>query len=129
MVAILAISVSRTHDETPEVREWDIAHQTLPDFKIALLADFFSKPEDLERLSLIKRQLIIHDPDLILYAGDYIGSQSIYKCQQKNYRGRTRGTCLSQARFAVLGNHGNWDSHEAGETLSTTLRFLLSKTR
>ena len=104
IVATLAISLALgLHDETPEVREWDIAHPTLPDFKIALLADFhFSKTEDLERLALIKRQLIIHDPDLILYAGDYIGSHSIYECQQKNYR-RTANPCLSQARFCGVG--------------------------
>lgn len=116
IVATSAISLALSlHDETPEVREWDIAHQTLPDFKIALLADFhFSKPEDLERLSLIKRQLLIHDPDLILYAGDYIGSHSIYESvNRKTIVDALAALAYPKPVFAVLGNHDNWDSHEA----------------
>ena len=37
-VATLAILAALgIHDETPEVREWDIAHQTLPDLKSLFL--------------------------------------------------------------------------------------------
>ena len=116
IVATLAILVALgIHDETPEVREWNIAHPTLPDFKIALLADFhFSKPEDLERLALIKRQLIVHDPDLILYAGDYIGSHAIYESvNRKIIVDALEALAHPKPVFAVLGNHDNWDSHEA----------------
>ena len=103
------------HDETPEVREWDIAHRTLPDLKIALLSDFhFSKPEDLERLSLIKRQLLQHNPDLILYAGDYIGSHSIYdSIGREIIVDALEALAYPKPVMAVLGNHDNWDSHEA----------------
>lgn len=115
-IAVLAIlSALGIHDETPEVRDWDIAHRTLPDLKIALLSDFhFSKPEDLERLSLIKRQLLQHNPDLILYAGDYIGSHSIYdSIGREIIVDALEALAYPKPVMAVLGNHDNWDSHEA----------------
>lgn len=103
------------HDETPEVREWDIAHRTLPDLKIALLSDFhFSNPEDLARLSLIKRQLLQYEPDLILYAGDYIGSHSIYdSISREIIVDALEALAYPKPVIAVLGNHDNWDSNEA----------------
>ena len=47
--------------------------------KVALFADFhFSSASDLEVLSTLKRQMMAEDPDLVLFAGDYIGSHSLY---------------------------------------------------
>lgn len=115
-IAVLAIlSALGIHDETPEVREWDITHRTLPNLKIALLSDFhFSDPEDLERLSLMKRQLLHHNPDLILYAGDYIGSHSIYdSIGREIIVDALEALAYPKPVMAVLGNHDNWDSHEA----------------
>lgn len=115
-VAALAIlSALGIHDETPEVRKWDVAHRSLPDFKIALLSDFhFSTPEDLERLSLIKRQLLLHNPDLILFAGDYIGSHQIYDSVSRDVIiDALEALAYPKPVVAVLGNHDNWDSHQA----------------
>lgn len=92
-----------------------IEDDKLPTMKIAVFSDFhFSNPEDLELLATLKRQIINQDVDLILYAGDYIGSHSLY-------RTTTRDTVVNslaalaypKPAFAVLGNHDNWDSHAA----------------
>ena len=116
VVAVLVIcSALGIHDENPEVREWDIAQSHLPTIKIALLSDFhFSDPSDLARLSLIKRQLIHHDPDLVLFAGDYIGSHTLYETTSRSTVVQAlQALAYPKPSFAVLGNHDNWDSHNA----------------
>jgi len=83
--------------------------------KIAVLADFhFSRPEDLELLATLKRQLIAESPDLILFAGDYIGSHALYETASRDTIVRSlEALAYPTPAHAVLGNHDNWDSHEA----------------
>jgi predicted MPP superfamily phosphohydrolase len=80
ILAALAILLALgLHSDSPEVRKWSIKHDSLPPMKVALFADFhFSSPSDLEMLSTLKRQMIAENPDLVLFAGDYIGSHDIY---------------------------------------------------
>ena len=105
-----------------------MAHRSLPDLKIALLSDFhLSTPEDLERLSLIKRQLSLHNPDLIFFAGDYIGSHQIYESVSRDVIvDALEALAYPKPVFAVLGNHDNWDSHQAwAETFERSSITLL----
>ena len=116
VVAVLVIySALGIHDKDPEVREWAITQSHLPPIKIALLSDFhFSDPSDLARLSLIKRQLIHHDPDVVLFAGDYIGSTALYETTSRSTVVQAlQALAHPKPSFAVLGNHDNWDSHDS----------------
>ena len=83
--------------------------------KIAVFADFhFSKPEDLEILATLKRQLIAESPDVILFVGDYIGSHSLYETTSRDLIVKSlEALAYPTPAYAVLGNHDNWDSHEA----------------
>jgi predicted MPP superfamily phosphohydrolase len=83
--------------------------------RIAVFSDFhFSSPEDLELLATLKRQIINEDVDLILYAGDYIGSHSLYSTTTRDTVVKSLAAlAYPKPAFAVLGNHDNWDSHEA----------------
>jgi len=83
--------------------------------KIAVFADFhFSKPDDLEILATLKRQIIEESPDIILFAGDYIGSHSLYETTSRDLIVKSlEALAYPKPAFAVLGNHDNWDSHEA----------------
>ena len=83
--------------------------------KVALFADFhFSSPSDLEVLSTLKRQMINENPDLVLFAGDYIGSHALYeKVSRETIVKSLEALAFPKPAFAVLGNHDNWDSHEA----------------
>ena len=87
----------------------------MPALKIALFSDFhFSSAADLELLATLKRQLINEDPDIVLFAGDYIGSHAIYKTTSRATIVKSLGAlAYPKPAFAVLGNHDNWDSNEA----------------
>jgi len=83
--------------------------------KVALFADFhFSSPSDLEVLSTLKRQMIAENPDLVLFAGDYIGSHALYDdVSRETVVKSLEALAFPKPAFAVLGNHDNWDSNEA----------------
>ena len=83
--------------------------------KVAVFADFhFSEPKDLELLATLKRQLIAESPDVILFAGDYIGSHSLYETASRDTIVRSlEALAYPTPAYAVLGNHDNWDSHDA----------------
>ena len=82
--------------------------------KVALFADFhFSSSTDLEILSTLKRQLINENPDLVLFAGDYIGSHDLYDDVSRETVVRSlEALAYPKPAFAVLGNHDNWDSND-----------------
>lgn len=115
MGLVVAGFVGGLHDGAPEVREWDVVHQELPSLTVAVLADFhFSDPEDLRELAIIKRQMMGYQIDMVLFAGDYIGSHSLYE----NVSRETIVTALEALAFplpafAVLGNYENSDSRQA----------------
>ena len=102
------------HRGNPEVREWDVTHPSLPDITVALLSDFhFSSVDDLSKLSVLRRQILSADPDLIVLAGDYIGSLSIYEeVSRETLVKALESLVYPIPAFAVLGNHDNWDSRE-----------------
>lgn len=106
------------HLGAPTVREWDIAHPKLPSLTVAVLADFhFSSPEDLAELSLIKRQMMGQQIDLVLFAGDYIGSHSLYdSVSRETIVNALEALAYPAPAFAVLGNHDNWDSRQSWVT-------------
>ena len=83
--------------------------------KVALFADFhFSNSRDLEVLSTLKRQIIAENPDLVLFAGDYIGSHDLYDdVSRETVVKSLEALAFPKPAFAVLGNHDNWDSNEA----------------
>ena len=83
--------------------------------KVALFADFhFSRPSDLEMLSTLKRQMIAENPDLVLFAGDYIGSHDLYNDVSREIVVKSlEALAFPKPAFAVLGNHDNWDSNKA----------------
>jgi len=115
-LAALVISIALgLHSGPPEIRKWTINDSDLPEMKIAVFADFhFSKPKDLEVLATLKRQLIAESPDIILFAGDYIGSHSLYETASRDAIVRSlEALAYPTPAYAVLGNHDNWDSHEA----------------
>lgn len=103
------------HSGPPEVRRWSIQHERIPSIKIALLADFhFSSQSDLEIISMLKRQIINEDPDLVLFAGDYIGSHKLYDhVSRDTIVTSLEALAFPKPAFAVLGNHDNWDSNKA----------------
>ncbi|MDB9862442.1 metallophosphoesterase [Litorivicinus sp.] len=115
LTALLAIFISLgLHSRSPVVREWLVAHESQPDMKIAVFADFhFSTQSDLEQLGQLKRQIIREQPDIVLLAGDFIGAQSFYE-------NTSRGTIVRALEalthpfqtYAVLGNHDDWDSRD-----------------
>ena len=113
IVLIISLGFSLgIHWGNPEVREWDVAHRELPDMTVAVLSDFhFTEPEDLARLSLIKRQLIASHADIVLLAGDYIGSRS--EISRTTIVKALGALVFPTPSFAVLGNHENWDNREA----------------
>ncbi len=116
ILAALAISLGLgLHSGPPEQRRWSIKDNKLPALKIALFADFhFSSATDLEVLATLKRQLINEDPDIVLFAGDYIGSHEIYKTTSRATIIKSlEALAYPKPAFAVLGNHDNWDSNEA----------------
>lgn len=82
--------------------------------KVALFADFhFSSPSDLEVLSTLKRQMINENPDLVLFAGDYIGSHDLYEnVSRETIVKSLEALAFPKPAFAVLGNHDNWDSND-----------------
>ena len=82
--------------------------------KVALFADFhFSSASDLEVLSTLKRQILAENPDLVLFAGDYIGSHDIYDhVSRETIVKSLEALAFPKPAFAVLGNHDNWDSNE-----------------
>ncbi len=114
-VMVSASIILGLHSKDPEMREWDLTHQELPMLTIALLSDFhFSDPEDLKRLAEIKRQMLNNDIDLVLFAGDFIGSTSIYENVSRGTIVRAlEALAFPAPAFAVLGNHDNWDSRSA----------------
>jgi len=83
--------------------------------KVALFADFhFSSPSDLEVFSTLKRQMIAENPDLVLFAGDYIGSHALYDdVSRETIVKSLEALAFPKPAFAVLGNHDNWDSNKA----------------
>jgi len=116
MLAALVISLALgLHSGPPEVRKWSIKHDSLPPMKVALFADFhFSSSGDLEVLSTLKRQMIAENPDLVLFAGDYIGSHDLYDdVSRETVVKSLEALAFPKPAFAVLGNHDNWDSNEA----------------
>jgi len=116
ILAALAICLALgLHSGPPEVRKWSIKNSQLPALKIALFSDFhFSSATDLELLATLKRQLINEDPDVVLFAGDYIGSHAIYKTTSRATIVKSLAAlAYPKPAFAVLGNHDNWDSNEA----------------
>jgi predicted MPP superfamily phosphohydrolase len=116
ILAALAICLALgLHSGPPEVRKWSIKDSQLPALKIALFSDFhFSSAADLELLATLKRQLINEDPDIVLFAGDYIGSHAIYKTTSRATIVKSlEALAYPKLAFAVLGNHDNWDSNEA----------------
>ena len=116
ILAALAICLALgLHSGPPEVRKWSIKHSQLPALKIALFSDFhFSSAADLELLATLKRQLINEDSDIVLFAGDYIGSHAIYKTTSRATIVKSlEALAYPKPAFAVLGNHDNWDSNEA----------------
>ena len=114
LMAGLAVAggLSGLHLGSPTVREWDVAHPELPNLTIAVLADFhFSDPEDLKDLAAIKRQMMGQQIDLVLFAGDYIGSHSLYdSVSRETIVDALEALAFPAPAFAVLGNHDNWDS-------------------
>ena len=82
--------------------------------KVALFADFhFSSSSDLEILSTLKRQMINENPDLVLFAGDYIGSHDLYgDFSRETIVKSLEALAYPKPAFAVLGNHDNWDSND-----------------
>ena len=116
ILAALAISLALgLHSGSPEVRKWSIKHDSLRPMRVALFADFhFSSPSDLEVLSTLKRQIIAENPDLVLFAGDYIGSNALYDdVSRKTVVKSLEALAFPKPAFAVLGNHDNWDSNKA----------------
>ena len=116
ILAALAISLALgLHSGPPEVRKWSIKHDSLPPIKVALFADFhFSSSGDLEVLSTLKRQMIAENPDLVLFAGDYIGSHDLYDdVSRETVVKSLEALAFPKPAFAVLGNHDNWDSNKA----------------
>lgn len=116
ILAVLAICLALgLHSGRPEVRKWSIQDRQLPALKVALFADFhFSSAADLELLATLKRQLINEDPDIVLFAGDYIGSHAIYETTSRATIVKSlEALAYPKPAFAVLGNHDNWDSNEA----------------
>lgn len=115
-LAVLAILLALgLHSGPPEVREWRVKHKNLPPIRIALFADFhFSAAKDIEILAVLKRQLINENVDLILFAGDYIGSHAIYDdVSRETIIKSLEALAFPKPSFAVLGNHDNWDSNDA----------------
>lgn len=100
------------HSEEPQIREWDLVDRELPTMNIALLSDFhFSDPKDLKDLATIKRQMLNYDIDLVLFAGDFIGSPTLYRhITRKQIVQALEALAYPATSFAVLGNHDNWDS-------------------
>jgi predicted MPP superfamily phosphohydrolase len=116
VLAALSIGLALgLHNGPPELRKWTIKDSELPALKIALFADFhFSSDTDLQLLATLKRQLVNEDPDIVLFSGDYIGSQEIYKTTSRATIVKSlEALAYPKPAFAVLGNHDNWDSNEA----------------
>ena len=86
----------------------------MPSIRVALFSDFhFSSSSDLEVLSTLKRQILAENPDLVLFAGDYIGSHDIYDhVSRETIVKSLEALAFPKPAFAVLGNHDNWDSNE-----------------
>ena len=86
----------------------------MPSIRVALFSDFhFSSSSDLEVLSTLKRQMLTENPDLVLFAGDYIGSHDIYDhVSRETIVKSLEALAFPKPAFAVLGNHDNWDSNE-----------------
>ena len=86
----------------------------MPSKRVALFSDFhFSSSSDLEVLSTLKRQILAENPDLVLFAGDYIGSHDIYDhVSRETIVKSLEALAFPKPAFAVLGNHDNWDSNE-----------------
>jgi predicted MPP superfamily phosphohydrolase len=115
LAALAIILALGLHSGSPELRRWSIKDNDLPALKIALFADFhFSSATDLEVLATLKRQLINEDPNIVLFAGDYIGSHEIYKTTSRATIIKSlEALAYPKPAFAVLGNHDNWDSNKA----------------
>lgn len=86
----------------------------MPSIRVALFSDFhFSSSSDLEVLSTLKRQILAENPDLVLFAGDYIGSHDIYDhVSRETIVKSLEALAFPKPAFAVLGNHDNWDSNQ-----------------
>lgn len=97
--------------------------------KVALFADFhFSSPSDLEVFSTLKRQMIAENPDLVLFAGDYIGSHALYDdVSRETIVKSLEALAFPKPAFAVLGNHDNWDSNEAWSDAFESSSITLTK--
>jgi predicted MPP superfamily phosphohydrolase len=131
-LALLAVSLALgLHSGPPELRKWSIKDNELPALKIALFADFhFSSAADLELLATLKRQLIKEDPEIVLFAGDYIGSQEIYKTVSRATIVKSlEALAYPKPAFAVLGNHDNWDSNKAWQEAFDESSILLIDNR
>ena len=58
--------------------------------------------------------MINENPDLILFAGDYIGSHDLYAdVSRETIVKSLEALAYPRPAFAVLGNHDNWDSNDA----------------
>jgi len=95
------------HSGDPEVREWDVMYQSLPEGKIAFLSDFHINDEsDLESFAVIRKQIVETDPDLIVFGGDYSNqSEVISHTLRRTIAKALKALAGDKPSFAVLGNH------------------------
>lgn len=141
LLALLLVVVALGYAESlrdPVVRRATIALAGLPEgtrpLRIALLSDLHVQGPDMPpaRVRRIVDQVNAVHPDLILLAGDFVGSRRI---ATRGYSDAEIADALAGLRarlgvFAVLGNHDHWrdPASLARELAARNLRVLVNET-
>lgn len=112
---VIALGILAVHGKDAAIKRWTLTDPDLPELKVAVFADFhLSSLSDVQALADLKRQIIAEAPDLVFFAGDYIGSTSLLNhISREEIAVGLAALAHPRPAFAVLGNHDNWDSRDA----------------